>query len=168
MSERTKFCKSRSSVIVAPIQKPRITKRLSFPDIPLELPKLKLSCRSVTFPIIKRDRVSMIIQDLHRQQGTQSPRSPDSGNKSSSSLWLEKLPTTIKKEVKAFRIKKRFQNMNDFNRRIPQDDPLECYYENLPYIEDVLQENREKHYQKMSKLILPVYEESNESVEMAV
>ncbi|CAG9324810.1 unnamed protein product [Blepharisma stoltei] len=166
MAERYKFCKSRNSIIGASLSNFHLNKRLLLPELPIEMPKRKLSCRSVTFPCIKRDKQKLIISHAKFQQEPLSPASPESPRKLSSSLFGDKLPATIKKEVKVFRIKKRFKNMNDFNKRIPQDDPLECYYENLPYIGDVLQENRAKHYSKMSKLVLPVYEESNESLEV--
>lgn len=166
MQERNNHYNYKNSPVVQHRFKSRSIKRLSIPEL-LDFPKTRKPQRSVTIPIIKHDKICVELPEL-KMTGALSPYSPGETNKYLTfSSSAEKLPVTLKKEIKNFRIKKRFARMSDFYKRIPIDDPLECYYEKLPYVDDVLKENRAKIYSKISKAIVPVFEEeSNESYEL--
>lgn len=81
------------------------------------------------------------------------------------SVSCELLPMTIKHKFRYKQIKKRFRNMEGCTKWIPENDPLECMYDNLPYIANVLKDNRERKKLRLMRTVNPVYEEQPELCE---
>ncbi|CAG9327716.1 unnamed protein product [Blepharisma stoltei] len=79
------------------------------------------------------------------------------------SLTQNSLPATIIRKFEYLKIRRRFKEMGEFTKRIPETDPLESLYTNAPFIDHVRSDNIHRIRDELMRNIKPVYEDLNEA-----